>query len=481
MWRMGRFLQFFRPLNRFLPEVTPPERRVSFNEKIFWTGLILILYLIMSEIPLYGIPMYSRGVGYDPLLYMRVILAARRGTLMELGIGPIVTAGLILQLLAGSGIIEVDFSRTEDRALFTGANKFFGILMVIFQALAYILGGAYGKIRPEIAFLICLQLIAAGVILMLMDELVQKGWGIGSGISLFIAAGVVQQIWWLSLGPVGPMSDRKYFGALIALFQALMAREYEGGWWRVFHRSDNLPDMIGFLSMLFVFFIAIYFQGVRVEIPISFARFRGYRSKYPIQLLYVSNIPVILTAALFADVYFVAQILSSRFNPDSSSVWINLLGTFTQSGGFPRPIGGLAYYVTPPRSLELVGADPMRALIYVILLIGFCVLFSITWLEVGGVDAKSVAGQLLSSGVQIPGFRRSERPIRRILDRYIPSLAVIGGVLIGCLAALGDLLNSFGTGTGILLTSGIFFQYYQQLAQERIIDMYPAVQTFLGK
>jgi len=478
---MGRFLQIFGPVTRFMPEVRPPERRVGFNEKLFWTALVLVLYLVMSEIPLYGIPIYSQGVGYDPLLYMRVILAARRGTLMELGIGPIVTAGLILQLLAGSGLIDVDFSRSEDRALFTGVNKFFGILMVIFQALAYIIGGAYGNVKPDIAFLICLQLVMAGIILMLLDELVQKGWGIGSGISLFIAAGVAQQIWWLSLGPVGPMSDEKYYGALVAFSQSLMAGQYRGGWWGVFHRPDNLPDMIGFFSMLMVFFIAVYFQGVRIEIPISFARFRGFRSKYPLQLLYVSNIPVILTSALFADIYFVAQILWGRFNRDNSSVWLNLLGTFTQSGASPTPDGGLAYFVTPPRSLELVGEDPVRALIYVLLLIGSCVLFSVTWLEVGGVDARSVAGQLLSSGVQIPGFRRSERPITRILDRYIPTVTILGGMLVGCLAAFGDMLNSFGTGTGILLTSGIFFQYYQQLIQERVVDMYPGFREFLGK
>ncbi|HDM45036.1 MAG TPA: preprotein translocase subunit SecY, partial [Candidatus Bathyarchaeota archaeon] len=52
----------------------------------------------MGEIPLYGI---GRG-GVDPFMYLRVIFASRRGTLLELGIGPIVTAGLILQLLAGA-------------------------------------------------------------------------------------------------------------------------------------------------------------------------------------------------------------------------------------------------------------------------------------------------------------------------------------------------------------------------------------------
>jgi protein transport protein SEC61 subunit alpha len=54
---------------------------------------------------------------------MRVILASNRGTLMELGITPIVTSGMIMQLLAGANLIDVDFSLKEDRALFSGAQK----------------------------------------------------------------------------------------------------------------------------------------------------------------------------------------------------------------------------------------------------------------------------------------------------------------------------------------------------------------------
>ena len=59
----------------------------------------------------------------DPLYWMRVILASNRGTLMELGISPIITSGMIMQLLAGANLIEVDFSLKEDRALFGGAQK----------------------------------------------------------------------------------------------------------------------------------------------------------------------------------------------------------------------------------------------------------------------------------------------------------------------------------------------------------------------
>jgi hypothetical protein len=59
----------------------------------------------------------------DPFYWMRVILASNRGTLMELGISPIVTSGMIMQLLAGANLIDVDFSLKEDRGLFSGAQK----------------------------------------------------------------------------------------------------------------------------------------------------------------------------------------------------------------------------------------------------------------------------------------------------------------------------------------------------------------------
>src|SRR4030067_3035396 len=135
----GRFLNLFKPLGRILPEIKVPERKVKFNEKIFWTALVLIVYLVMSEIPLYGIT----GESALDFSALRVIFASNRGTLMELGIGPIVTAGLILQLLVGSSIIQCDMSDHQDRSLFTSASKVFSIALTGVQASAYIISGMY--------------------------------------------------------------------------------------------------------------------------------------------------------------------------------------------------------------------------------------------------------------------------------------------------------------------------------------------------
>lgn len=87
---------------------------------MLWTAVTLLIFLVCSQVPLYGIMSSDSS---DPLYWMRVILASNRGTLMELGISPIVTSGMIMQLLAGANLIEVDFGLKEDRALFSGAQK----------------------------------------------------------------------------------------------------------------------------------------------------------------------------------------------------------------------------------------------------------------------------------------------------------------------------------------------------------------------
>ncbi|MBS7648043.1 MAG: preprotein translocase subunit SecY [Candidatus Bathyarchaeia archaeon] len=471
---MPRFIELFKPLGKFFPNISPPERKVSFNEKLFWTAMVLIIYLIMSEIPLFGV---GKGA-QDPFGALRVIFASNRGTLMELGIGPIVTGGLILQILAGSKMINVDMSNPEDRVLFTTASKVLAVIMTIFEASAFIIGGAYGEISLQNQLIVLLQLLAAGIILMLMDELLQKGWGVGSGISLFIAAGVAQRIWWDSFAPMGPMADGKYLGAVIALFQSILGGE---GLIKAFYRQEGLPDIIALSTTVAVFLIVIYVDGLRVEVPVSYAKYRGFRGKFPIKLLYTSNVPVIFAAALFGNIYFISQIIWSKFNQSNSNFWLNLLGQFSLKGNQYEPVGGLVHYVIPPRSLSAMMNEPIRAIAYTILLVSTCVFFAISWTEVGGMDARTVSKQLIDSGMQIQGFRRSSTPIQHLLERYIPTVTVMGGLIVGLIAACADFLGAFGTGMGILLTVGILEQYYESLMRERITEMYPAVRAFLGE
>jgi preprotein translocase subunit SecY len=84
-----------------------------------------------------------------------------------------------------------------------------------------------------------------------------------------------------------------------------------------------------------------------------------------------------------------------------------------------------------------------------------------------------MADQLLGSGMQIPGFRRSRRPLVNLLNRYIPTITIISGLIVGTLAALSEFLGVFGSGMGALLCVSILYQYYQTMVQEQVEDLYP--------
>ena len=475
----GRFLGLFKPIGRVLPEIKKPERKVSFNEKIFWTGLVLIIYLVMAQIPLYGVSASAQS----SFSSLRVIFASNNGTLMQLGIGPIVTAGLILQLLAGSSIIECDMSNAEDRGLFTSASKVFTIVLTGIQAAAYLISGMFGVISGSATLVIFLELLSAGVIVMLMDELVQKGWGLGSGISLFIMAGVAQSVLWDTFSPTTGL----FVGSLSAWLshgQTFLA-------WAFGTASGVYPSLLGFFATIGVFLVVIYLNGIRIELPMSYAGYKGFRSKYPIKLLYVSNLPVIFASALFANVYFFSELLWSsqgRPRPETNLLFriigdfnVTTSGTGTSATTSIRPVGGLAYFTTAPANIQQVALDPLRAAFYLGILVAFCAVFSLIWLEVGGLGPSKVAKQLMDSGMQIPGYRRSGRPIETVLKRYIPVVTVLGGIIVGLVAAVADFFGTFGTGVGILLSVGIIYQYYELLMKERAAEMYPAFRRILGE
>jgi preprotein translocase SecY subunit len=470
----GRFLSLFKPIGRVLPEIKKPERKVSFNEKIFWTALVLVVFLVMTEIPLYGVAQSAS----DNFGQLRVIFASNRGTLMELGIGPIVTAGLILQLLAGSSIIKCDMSNSEDRGLFTSASKVFTIVLTAVQAGAYILSGMYGvNLAGPTILVIFVQLIVTGLIVMLMDELVQKGWGLGSGISLFIMAGVAQTILWSTFSPPT--------GLFVGSLSALLGGQQTLLEWAFGSTLGIYPTLLGLIATIAVFLIVIYLQGIRIELPMSYAGYKGFRSRYPIKLLYVSNLPVIFASALFANVYFFSQLLWSQFGRPApgTNLFFQIIGDYSQNAtsGSVTSVGGLAYYVTAPRNIQGVISEPIQAFAYLGIIVVFCAVFSLIWLEVGGLGPTKVAKQLMDSGMQIPGYRRSGRPIEAILKRYIPVVTVLGGIIVGLVAGVSDFLGAFGTGTGILLSVGIIYQYYELLMRERAAEMFPAFRRILGE
>jgi protein transport protein SEC61 subunit alpha len=191
---------------------------------------------------------------------------------------------------------------------------------------------------------------------------------------------------------------------------------------------------------------------------------KGYKQPYPIKLFYTSNIPIILQTAFVSNLYFFSQILSKKFR---GNFIVNLLGKWQEydMAGHSAPVGGLAYYISPPRDMLEIVKDPFHTLFYMLFVLGSCALFSKIWIDVSGSSAKDVAKQLIEQDMIIEGMR--EESMVRYLNRYIPTAAAFGGMCIGGLSIIADFMGAIGSGTGILLAVTIIYQYFEMIAKEK--------------
>ncbi|HLC09523.1 MAG TPA: preprotein translocase subunit SecY [Nitrosopumilaceae archaeon] len=456
----------------YIPQIPKPKKKLSLQVRLAWCGLALFIYMIMSQTPLYG----ATTPAFDFLAFARVIFASQQGTLVELGIGPIVTAGLLMQLLKGSEIFKLDFKKPEDRSLFQTATKLVTYIVIVAESALYGIS-VYGPglPSPEAGYILIGQLMAASVIIMLLDELIQKGWGLGSGISLFIMAGVTQQILWSLFSPI-PAGDGGTVGVIPYLGTSLV----QGDILDVLFRSNQLPSIFGLFLTAGILLILVYTQGIKVEIPIISTKYRGFSAVYPIKMMYVSNIPVILASALTANAVFMGQLFWANYNPGNNNAFMNFIAMFDPTSP-STPIGGILYYITPPRGLDVAALDPIRAVVYVLFMIGIVVLFGKLWVELGGLSAKTAAKNLLDADVQVPGFRRSNQPVENLLQKYIPSVTIIGSMILGVLAGASDVLGVFGSGIGMLLMVDILINYYNLLIKEQVETVMPRLGALLGR
>ncbi|MBI4017621.1 MAG: preprotein translocase subunit SecY [Candidatus Aenigmarchaeota archaeon] len=453
----------------WLPGIEKPVQRLNFKKRVMWTIAMLVAFFLMSEITVWGTADAARG----RFAFLETVLGSTIGSLMTLGIGPIVTASIILQLLNGSGLIKMDTSTAQGRAIYQGTQKLLAVAFAFFEAFAFVVFGAIPPASASTFVMgaVVLQLAMGGVITILMDEVVSK-WGIGSGISLFIAAGVSRQIFINAFNFVGTHGSIQALGIIPTAITQFIAGS----------PKDAMLALIPILFTVVVFFFVVYAQAMKVEIPLSLGTMRGFGHRYPLKLLYTSNIPVILTSALLANVQLWANLLQSRGTP--------ILGTIDAQG---VATSGLISWISPPHQVPfstilIAALDPgisvspqaWHWLSYSVFLIVSSIVFALFWVNTSNLDAGAVAKRLHNIGLGVPGFRSDVRIIERVLERYIPALTVLSGALIGLLAAFADFTGALGTGTGILLTVMIIYSLYEQIAQQYMEDMHPMLRKFMG-
>lgn len=463
----GVWVELMRPLAPFLPTIERPAKDLRLKDRCVYVMGVLVFYLIASKVPLYG-PRLSSETN-DPLGVYRVMLASNRGTLMELGISPVVSASMILQVISGMKLVTVNRNDPQERAMYEVLEKCAGIFATLGQAFFYtVVSGMYGSVWSlgvGNVIIILAQLCASGIMVILWDDLLQKGYGFGSAISLFISCNICENIMWnaFSYNVVKGVNGPQYEGAMIHLMYQLASNTGLSGLKDAFFRS-GWPNITSLLATVVVFCIVIYFQGFRVDIPIKHTKIRAgsVSNTYPIRLFYTSNMPIMIQSTVTSSLFLVSNLLQSRFGTNPLT-WI--LGTWHRTPyGKSIPVSGFCYYISPPQGLSEVFRDPLHFTFYVLYMLFSCAFFASQWLEVSGSGSKDVARNLKEQGMTVIGYRPDSMYIA--LNRYIPPAAVLGGFCVGALTIFSDFMGALGSGTSILLAVGNILQVIEQAQKQ---------------
>ncbi|MET1100874.1 MAG: preprotein translocase subunit SecY [Pyrodictiaceae archaeon] len=456
-------LEAIAALSRYIPSVEKPARRPSLPARLAWTAIILVLYYIMSEVPLYGVML--KGVQSPTLT--SILLGMNTGTLMTLGIGPIVTAGIVLQVLVGGGFLDLDLSKPRDRRLFMDAQRTLTLLFALLEASAYSVGCAFwmpamgvpgtcpAGVGPRI--LVVVQLLIATLIIMWFDEMSQKGWGIGSALSLIIVASVMKGMAW-QLAGLTPIPTREggvqYYGWLTHVIMtgdpAILRYSY--------------PDLVGLITTVVTIVVLIYLQLMRVYIPVTSPRYGGVKSRIPLNFIYVTNIPILFVGITAADLRILANMLASFVGANHPVT---------------KATAAIAYYANPPHGLLQALSDPVHLLIFSVIWLALSLVFGFIWVEVAGLNPQKQAENILKSGLEVPGLRRNPRILESLLARYIYPLTIISSLIVGAIAVIASIFGAYGTGSGLILLVGILYSFYTQLSYERTLEMYPMLRRII--
>ena len=497
------------------PSISKPEGHVRFNQKLWTTTLVLIIYFIMTNVMIYGLS----DTTLDVFSSFRAIMAGASGSIMHLGIGPIVTGSIIMQLFSGAKIIQLDLQDSADKQLYQGVQKILVLIMIPIESIPQV----YGFLDPSPSLIldygegwagavIVVQLFLGSLLVFLLDELVSK-WGIGSGISLFIAAGVAQSTFVGTLSPLPtydgqPMSfENPPSGTLPMIFYTLRTASNsqlvsENGFEMMLLEHAN--PIVALISSIIVFLVVAYAESSKLELPLTHGKVRGHRGQYPIRLVYASNIPVILMAALLANVNMFTLLFHSHGTLQtvpilgSEGMWSRSEWFGSYYEGSTTPHDGFAWYSSMVNGVgdwliplleqqgdvhgHSLGQIMMHVFVYVFFMTAGSTVFAKFWIETTNMGAKDVAKQIERTGMQIPGFRKNPVVLERILERYIPPVTLFSGAFVGLLAAGADLLGTVGnaTGTGLLLAVGIILRTYEQIQKEQAMEMHPVLREFFG-
>lgn len=405
------------------------------RKKILYTLMMIVVFRIGATIPVPGVDtsIIKAMVGNNSLLSLYNMFtggAFSNFTLFALGIGPYITASIILQLLTigFESLDELQKSGEEGKKKINKYTKYTALALALVQAIGITLGVIKGlrALKTDNIFFIStiiLTLVSASMLLMWIgDKITEKGLGNGSSIIIFV--GIISRV------PIDIMSAiNKVKNGKLAIWAAVML----------------------VVVILLTIMAVTYIQEATRKIPVQYAKrvvgrktYGGQSSHIPMKVNQSGVIPVIFASSLLAFPQTIAMFMGSDAQ--------NFVQTYLS------PNGDIGFWIF--RSLE-------------VLLIVFFAYFYTTV----SFNTEDIANNMKNNGGFIPGIRPG-KPTIDYLNRILSRLTLAGAIFLAIVSLIPAFVTHFMNvqmnlaGTSLLIVVGVALELKKQLESNLVMRSY---------
>lgn len=457
--RLLDLVKFFLPV---LPEVEFPFEKVSLDEKIIYTVSCGIIFLV-GQLPLYGLKPNAFLYIQDPFYQFRSIFAMEKGTLLELGLLPAVTAAFLWQVGASFKLINVNLTYRSERELFQTGQKLTGLFLAVVYLLGLFSTNYFDEsiknhtmgspIAISSMVLLFVQIIGMSFFSMIMIEIIDKGYGFGSGILCLLtiqyATNFVKDVAGLEIVPLRNSNKSETSGALFSLIKnfSFSFDKLSSNIINAFTRVE-LANLTQFYIVIFAILAVIALNNFRIELSIRSNKARSMSNIYPIKLLYTGCLPVLFSVTVLANVqvfgYFISSALLNKY-----PIVSKLLANYQLVNSNLTLTNGILYYLSCPSSIFQALLNPLRTFVFATVAIVSATWFANFWSLISGSAPKDLAKQFKEQGVSIAGKR--DISVTKELSRIIPVASVSGAFITCVVAILGEALGANGRAFGAII------------------------------
>lgn len=473
--RLLDLVKFFLPL---LPEVELPDESVTLDEKIVFTVASGIIFLF-GQLPLYGLGPDAAMNIRDPFYLFRSVFAMEKGTLLELGLLPVITSAFLWQLAAGLRLVKVNLALRSERELFQTGQKLTSFILGMVYTAGLIASGYFAPaLRNQTGLedsfpvstyvFIFLQVFVMSAIMTLLVEVFDKGYGFGSGILCFIAlqaaTDLVKNIAGLEVVKLANSNKFESVGALINLIRSFSFKTLGKNIYNSFNR-EHLPNLTQVYIIIGTLLVVVALQNFRIELPIRSNRARGMNNVFPIRLLYTGALPLAFAYTVLTNLqvlgYIASQLLES-YSPVASSV-IGKWAIDYRSSNL-KVSSGILYFLSPPTSIVNTLVSPLKTAVFSFAVIVLSAWFANIWSSISGSSPKDISKQFKEQGISIAGKR--DISVTKELSRVIPVASVSGATVLALIAVGGEVLGGAGKGVGVIIGVSAAFGVLEEFMME---------------